>query len=106
MVSFRNIVCAAVVSLSVQTVAYSPTAKCDWTGCKYEPGLVSQDAGTGKVFEPKPDQIPALINTLTQKSQALQPVAASITIVNGPLIIAGLGPFPVCFDGSYSSGKK
>ncbi|KAM7215128.1 hypothetical protein V8F06_009446 [Rhypophila decipiens] len=35
-----------------------------------------------------------LIRTLTAKSQALQAPAQSTTIVNGPLIIVGLGPFP------------
>ncbi|KAI5364748.1 hypothetical protein Slin15195_G042860 [Septoria linicola] len=34
-----------------------------------------------------PAQIVATLNTLTQKSQALQAPAESITIVNGPLIV-------------------
>lgn len=40
-------------------------------------------------------QIVDNIRMLTAKSQALQAPAQSITIVNGPLILVGLGPFPV-----------
>ncbi|KAF3904754.1 hypothetical protein ABW20_dc0102107 [Dactylellina cionopaga] len=39
------------------------------------------------------------IRTLTTKSQALQAPAQSINIVNGPLIIIGLGPFPQLIAG-------
>jgi len=35
------------------------------------------------------------INELTTLSQALQAPAQSITILNGPLILIGQGPFPV-----------
>ena len=35
------------------------------------------------------------IKMLTSKSQALQAPSQSITIINGPLIVVGLGPFPV-----------
>jgi len=41
-------------------------------------------------------QIVQNIQTLTTKSQALQAPAQSISIVNGPLILIGQGPFPVC----------
>ncbi|KAK1854270.1 hypothetical protein CCHR01_03122 [Colletotrichum chrysophilum] len=41
-----------------------------------------------------PSQVVSNINMLTQKSEALQAPAESITIVNGPLIVAGQGPFP------------
>ncbi|KAK4167931.1 hypothetical protein QBC43DRAFT_229374 [Cladorrhinum sp. PSN259] len=41
-----------------------------------------------------PAQIADGIKTLTTKSQALQPAAQSITLVNAPLIIIGQGPFP------------
>ncbi|KAJ0269789.1 hypothetical protein CBS470a_013667, partial [Colletotrichum nupharicola] len=41
-----------------------------------------------------PSQVVSNINMLTQKSQALRAPAESITIVNGPLIVAGQGPFP------------
>lgn len=41
-------------------------------------------------------QIVENINTLTAKSKALQAPAQSITLINGPLIVVGLGPFPVC----------
>ena len=34
------------------------------------------------------------IRTLTTKAQALQAPAQSITVINGPLIIIGQGPFP------------
>lgn len=40
-------------------------------------------------------EIVSNINSLTTKSQALQAPAQSITILNGPLIVVGLGPFPV-----------
>jgi hypothetical protein len=43
-----------------------------------------------------PAQVVTNIETLTQKSQALQAPAQSINAVNGPLIIIGQGPFPVC----------
>lgn len=42
-----------------------------------------------------PQQVVGNIQALTTKSQALQAPAQSITIINGPLIIIGLGPFPV-----------
>lgn len=42
-----------------------------------------------------PQQAIENIRTLTAKSQALQAPAQSITIINGPLIAVGLGPFPV-----------
>ena len=42
-----------------------------------------------------PSQVVANIKMITQKSQALQAPAQSITLVNGPLIVVGLGPFPV-----------
>lgn len=35
------------------------------------------------------------IKTLTSKSQALQAPAGAVNIINGPLIVIGLGPFPV-----------
>ncbi|KAI8289985.1 hypothetical protein K4K60_007232 [Colletotrichum sp. SAR11_57] len=46
-----------------------------------------------------PSQVVSNINMLTQKSQALQAPAESITIVNGPLIVAGQGPFPEIIRG-------
>jgi hypothetical protein len=42
-----------------------------------------------------PAQVVDNIKMLTQKSQALQAPAQSLTVVNGPLIIIGQGPFPV-----------
>jgi hypothetical protein len=39
------------------------------------------------------------IKMITIKSQALQAPAQSITIVNGPLIIIGQGPFPEIITG-------
>jgi hypothetical protein len=41
-----------------------------------------------------PAQVVDNIKTLTAKSQALQRPAQSISIINGPLIIIGQGPFP------------
>lgn len=42
-----------------------------------------------------PSQVVDNIKSLTTKSQALQAPAQSISIINGPLIVVGLGPFPV-----------
>ena len=42
-----------------------------------------------------PAQLADGIDQLASKSQALQPIANSITLINAPLIIIGLGPFPV-----------
>ncbi|KAK6535879.1 hypothetical protein TWF281_000129 [Arthrobotrys megalospora] len=39
------------------------------------------------------------IELLTSKSMALQTPAKSITLVNGPLIVIGLGPFPQIITG-------
>jgi hypothetical protein len=41
-----------------------------------------------------PAQVVDNINSLTRKSQALQAPAQSISIINGPLILIGQGPFP------------
>jgi len=46
-----------------------------------------------------PSQMVANIQLVTQKSQALQGPAQTITIVNGPLIIIGQGPFPQIIAG-------
>jgi hypothetical protein len=46
-----------------------------------------------------PAQIVDNIKMLTAKSQALQAPAQSITIVNGPLIVIGQGPFPRIISG-------
>jgi hypothetical protein len=46
-----------------------------------------------------PAQVVSNINMITQKSQALQAPAQSITIINGPLIIIGQGPFPQIIAG-------
>ena len=42
-----------------------------------------------------PAQVVEALRGLTQKSQALQAPAQSITIINGPLVLIGQGPFPV-----------
>jgi hypothetical protein len=42
-----------------------------------------------------PAQVVSNIQLITAKSQAIQAPAQSITIINGPLIVIGLGPFPV-----------
>ncbi|KAK4224347.1 hypothetical protein QBC38DRAFT_371207 [Podospora fimiseda] len=44
-------------------------------------------------------QITTNIKTITAKSQALQPTAQSITVLNAPLIVIGSGPFPVLITG-------
>jgi hypothetical protein len=46
-----------------------------------------------------PTQVRDCIQQITGKSQALQVPAQSITIVNGPLIIIGEGPYPKICDG-------
>lgn len=46
-----------------------------------------------------PAQVASNIQTLTVKSQALQAPAQSITIISGPLIIIGQGPFPTIIAG-------
>ena len=46
-----------------------------------------------------PAQVVDNIKMVTQKSQALQAPAQSITIINGPLIVVGLGPFPPIIAG-------
>jgi hypothetical protein len=42
-----------------------------------------------------PAQVVSNIKMITQKSQALQAPAQSISLINGPLILIGQGPFPV-----------
>ncbi|CAG5171171.1 uncharacterized protein ALTATR162_LOCUS7287 [Alternaria atra] len=64
MVSFRNLFTAA-VALSVPIAAQTT-----------------------------PAQVVSNIQMLTQKSQALQTPAQQISIINGPLILIGQGPFP------------
>ncbi|KAK6345964.1 hypothetical protein TWF730_010302 [Orbilia blumenaviensis] len=46
-----------------------------------------------------PTQMIDNINVLIAKSQALQEPAQSITILNGPLIVIGQGPFPQIISG-------
>lgn len=46
-----------------------------------------------------PQEITSNLRTLTVKSQDLQRPAQSITIINGPLIVIGQGPFPVIITG-------
>jgi hypothetical protein len=47
------------------------------------------------IAQTTPAQVVQNIQLLTQKSQALQAPAQSISIFNGPLILVGQGPFPV-----------
>jgi hypothetical protein len=51
------------------------------------------------IAQSTPAQIVDNIKVLTQKSMALQPVAQSISVVNGPLIVIGQGPFPNIITG-------
>ncbi|KAL0931847.1 UVI-1 protein [Colletotrichum truncatum] len=46
-----------------------------------------------------PAEMETNIKMLTQKSQALQAPAQSISLINGPLIVVGLGPFPQIIAG-------
>jgi len=47
------------------------------------------------IAQTTPSQVVDNIRMITQKSQALQGPAQSITLINGPLLLVGLGPFPV-----------
>jgi len=63
---------------------------------------VSSETVLGAVVKPRaltPAQIVSNIQMITQKSQALQGPAQSITIINGPLIVIGQGPFPQIIAG-------
>ncbi len=51
------------------------------------------------IAQTTPAQVVDNIKMLTQKSQALQAPAQSITIINGPLILVGQGPFPQIIAG-------
>lgn len=51
------------------------------------------------IAQTTPAQVVSNINTLTQKSQALQAPAQSLSIINGPLIVVGQGPFPQIITG-------
>jgi hypothetical protein len=51
------------------------------------------------VAQTTPEQVVTNLKMITQKSQALQAPAQSITIINGPLIIIGQGPFPQIIAG-------
>lgn len=48
------------------------------------------------IAQTTPAQVVQNIQLITQKSQDLQVPAQSVNTVNGPLIIIGRGPFPVC----------
>ncbi|WYZ42166.1 hypothetical protein EsH8_V_001061 [Colletotrichum jinshuiense] len=62
---------------------------------------VCSDAVLGAVVQRAitPEQMVTNIQSLTSKSQALQAPAQSINIINGPLIVVGLGPFPPIIAG-------
>ncbi|KAK4458980.1 hypothetical protein QBC42DRAFT_340639 [Cladorrhinum samala] len=70
MVSIRTLVSSAVAMLAVPALAAIP-----------------------------PAEVVNNIKTLTAKSQALQAPAQTISIINGPLIIIGQGPFPKIIAG-------
>jgi len=44
-------------------------------------------------------QVVTNIKSLTSQSQALQRPATTITIVSGPLVVVGQGPFPIIIQG-------
>jgi hypothetical protein len=46
-----------------------------------------------------PTQVVDSIKQITQKSQALQEPAQTISIVNGPLLMVGQGPYPPIIHG-------
>lgn len=51
------------------------------------------------IAQATPAQVVSNINMITQKSQALQAPAQSITLLNGPLILVGQGPLPQIIAG-------
>lgn len=51
--------------------------------------------GTAVMGSLTPQQIADGLSSMTQKTQALQAPAQSITLINAPLIVIGQGPFPV-----------
>lgn len=51
--------------------------------------------GTAVMGALTPQQIADGLSSITQKAQALQAPAQSITILNAPLVAIGQGPFPV-----------
>jgi hypothetical protein len=62
--------------------------------------IVASSLAVGSVIaQSTPAQVVTNIRTLTQKSQALQAPAQIISIVNGPLILVGQGPFPQIITG-------
>ncbi|KDN60717.1 putative conserved hypothetical protein [Colletotrichum sublineola] len=70
---------------------------------------VSSETVLGAVMKPRAitaAQMVDNIKMITQKSQALQAPAQSITVLNGPLIAVGLGPFPltICVNQQIIAG--
>ncbi|EFQ34458.1 hypothetical protein CGRA01v4_00113 [Colletotrichum graminicola] len=55
--------------------------------------------GSGVLSQLTPANVVTNLNTLTAKSRALQAPAKDITLVNGPLILIGQGPFPAIIQG-------
>ncbi|KAH7071891.1 hypothetical protein BKA63DRAFT_59355 [Paraphoma chrysanthemicola] len=51
------------------------------------------------VAQSTPAQIISTLNTLTSKTQALQPIANTISAVNGVLLVIGQGPYPPIIQG-------
>lgn len=79
--------CLAAFSLPIHA---RPTYHCDWTGCSTQ--AVLSDPET-TVFDAS-----NVIKTLEKLDKAildLQPLVGSITQVNAPLVVAGIGPIPV-----------
>lgn len=66
MVSFRSLAISAVAAFAIPSLAVT-----------------------------SPQDVTDNINALTQKSQALIQPASSLTLLNGPLVVAGQGPLPV-----------
>ncbi|KAK5651779.1 hypothetical protein OQA88_11646 [Cercophora sp. LCS_1] len=61
-------------------------------------GALAMTAATASAAA-TPQQIADGLRSLTQKHQALQAPAQSITILNAPLIVIGQGPFPIIIAG-------
>lgn len=93
MVSFHSIVAAALAAMCTPALAY-PT-NCDWLGCGLQAPLIGGASHQKQLADIKPSDIVANLKALTAKAQNIQPPAQSISLINGPLLVIGLGPFPV-----------
>lgn len=103
MVSFNSFKLAVVAALSISAAAapLQRASDCGWLGC----GIDQQQRPLSSFSEvhaenkASPADIVKAIKSLTAKTQALGAPATTITLVNGPLLIVGQGPFPYIIRG-------